>query len=60
MTQKQQARLIDPARDPYDLLLEDYEKGMTGARLDEIFAEVSTGLLSLMAMTDYEAEMHPE
>lgn len=24
----------------YDVLLEDYEKGMTTARLDEIFAEV--------------------
>lgn len=35
-----QARLIDPSRDPYDVLLEDYEKGMTGARLDEIFDEV--------------------
>jgi Zn-dependent M32 family carboxypeptidase len=34
------ARLIDPSSDPYDVLLDDYEKGLTAARLDEIFAEV--------------------
>jgi hypothetical protein len=35
-----QAALIDPSKDAYDVLLDDYEKGMTAARLDEIFAEV--------------------
>ena len=36
-----QARLIDPSGDPYDVLLDDYEKGMTAERLDAIFEEVS-------------------
>ena len=35
-----QAALIDPSKDAYDVLLDDYEKGMTGARMDEIFEEV--------------------
>ena len=26
-------------RPPYDVLLDDFEKGMTSARLDEIFAQ---------------------
>lgn len=37
---KQKAAAIDPAAPAYDVLLDDYEKGMTSARLDEIFAEV--------------------
>ncbi len=36
----------DIAQPPYDVLLDDYEKGMTAARLTEIFDEVgsSSGL----------------
>lgn len=37
---REQARLVDPSKDPYDVLLDDYEKGATAARLDEVFAEV--------------------
>jgi carboxypeptidase Taq len=37
---KQKAAAIDPSLPAYDVLLDDYEKGMTSARLDEIFAEV--------------------
>jgi carboxypeptidase Taq len=37
---KQKAKHIDPTADPYDVLLDDYEKGMTSKRLDEIFDEV--------------------
>jgi Zn-dependent M32 family carboxypeptidase len=36
-----QAKYIDPSGNPYDVLLDEYEKGMTSARLDEIFTEVS-------------------
>lgn len=33
-----------PRRSPvYDCLLDDYEKGMTAARLDEIFGQVTAG-----------------
>jgi Zn-dependent M32 family carboxypeptidase len=37
---KQKAAAIDPSAPAYNVLLDDYEKGMTSARLDEIFAEV--------------------
>eukprot|EP00878_Enallax_costatus_P001574 GHUV01001725.1.p1 GENE.GHUV01001725.1~~GHUV01001725.1.p1 ORF type:complete len:544 (+),score=156.71 GHUV01001725.1:74-1705(+) len=46
---KQKAAAIDPAKPAYDVLLDDYEKGMTAARLDEIFAEVRKGLVPLIA-----------
>lgn len=46
---KQKAAAIDPAAPAYDVLLDDYEKGMTSARLDEIFAEVRKGLVPLLA-----------
>jgi hypothetical protein len=41
-----QARLIDPKEDPYNVCLDDYEKGMTAARLDEIFEEARGALSS--------------
>ena len=34
------AAAIDPSRPIYDVLLDDFEKGMTSSRLDEIFTEV--------------------
>jgi hypothetical protein len=40
---REKARLIDPALPPYDVLLDDYEKGCTSARLDEVFQTVSCG-----------------
>lgn len=33
----EKAKLIDPDGDVYDTLLDDYEKGMTSARLDAVF-----------------------
>ena len=44
----QKAKLIDPKSDPYDVLLDDFESGMTGARLDEIFSELRAGLQPLI------------
>ncbi|KAG2487712.1 hypothetical protein HYH03_013711 [Edaphochlamys debaryana] len=46
---KEKARLIDPSLPPYDVLLDDYEKGLTSARLDEVFAQVREGLVPLIA-----------
>ncbi|GFR49967.1 hypothetical protein Agub_g12106, partial [Astrephomene gubernaculifera] len=46
---KEKARLIDPCRPAYDVLLDDYEKGLTSARLDEVFSEVRAGLVPLIA-----------
>ena len=37
-----------PHRPVYDVLLDDYEKGMTAARLDEIFGQVKAGLVPLL------------
>ena len=37
---KEISALIDPSRPPYDVALEEFEKGMTSARIDEIFTQV--------------------
>ena len=39
---KKYAGAIDTSRPIYDVLLDDFEKGMTTSRLDEIFTEVIT------------------
>ena len=38
---KKYAGAIDSKRPIYDVLLDDFEKGMTSSRLDEIFTEVT-------------------
>jgi carboxypeptidase Taq len=38
--QREASALIDPSRPPYDVALEEFEKGMTSARLDEVFGQV--------------------
>ena len=38
---KKYATAIDSSRPIYDVLLDDFEKGMTSSRLDEIFTEVT-------------------
>jgi carboxypeptidase Taq len=42
---KAKARFIDPTKPAYDVLLDQYEKGMTQVRLDAIFSEVRAGLV---------------
>ncbi|KAL4428286.1 hypothetical protein ABPG75_002375 [Micractinium tetrahymenae] len=46
---QEKAALVDPSVPVYDCLLDDYEKGMTAARLDEIFSQVKQGLVPLLA-----------
>ncbi|EFJ40298.1 hypothetical protein VOLCADRAFT_108221 [Volvox carteri f. nagariensis] len=46
---KEKAKLIDPTKPVYDVLLDDYEKGATSARLDEVFTQVREGLVPLIA-----------
>ncbi|GFH24699.1 uncharacterized protein HaLaN_22543 [Haematococcus lacustris] len=46
---KEKAAHINPAGAVYDVLLDDYEKGMTSARLDEVFTAVRDGLKPLIA-----------
>lgn len=38
---KKRSQYIDSSRPAYDVALQDYEKGMTSARLDQIFSQVS-------------------
>ncbi|CAL5221981.1 g4264 [Coccomyxa viridis] len=45
---KETSALIDPSRSPYDVALEEFEKGMTSARIDEIFTQVKEGLVPLL------------
>lgn len=44
----EKASAIDPHRPAYDVLLDDYERGMTSARLDQIFGELRQGLVPLL------------
>ena len=44
---KKYAGAIDSSRPIYDVLLDDFEKGMTSSRLDEIFTEVTQCMLTL-------------
>ena len=41
--------LCAPCSPVYDSLLDDYEKGLSAARLDEIFAQLKAGLVPLLA-----------
>ena len=45
---KKYAGAIDSSRPIYDVLLDDFEKGMTSSRLDEIFTEVTYHHLDLL------------
>jgi carboxypeptidase Taq len=42
------AAAIDPAREPYDVLLEGYEPGTSVAAIESIFTELRDGLLPLI------------
>lgn len=46
---REKAAAIDPSKPVYDVLLVEYEKGMSSARLDEIFTQVRDGLIPLLA-----------
>ncbi len=46
---RRQAACIDPARDPYDVLLDQYEPGLTAARCDAFFAAVRGAVVPLLA-----------
>lgn len=44
-----QARYFDPHRDPYEVLLDRYERGLTIARCDAFFDALRTEILPLLA-----------
>jgi len=41
---RERASMIDPSKEPYDVLVDDYSAGLTAARIDEIFGEVKMAL----------------
>jgi Zn-dependent M32 family carboxypeptidase len=46
---REKCAAIDATRSAYDMSLDTFERGMTSARLDEIFAAVRDGLVPLLA-----------
>ena len=46
---KETSKLIDPSRPAYDVALEEFEKGMTSARIDEIFTQVQQSVVSALS-----------
>ena len=47
---------FDGYDDPYDVLLDDYEEGMTSAEVDALFAELRAGLVPLIAAISERAD----
>jgi carboxypeptidase Taq len=45
---KQQAQYIDPTQNPYNVLMDEYEPGMTMKKLDPLFKEMSERLVPLI------------
>jgi len=46
---RRKAALIDPSQETYNVLLDEFEKGMTATRIDEIFGQLRVGLVPLIA-----------
>jgi carboxypeptidase Taq len=42
------AAAVDPDKSVYDSALDNYEKGFTSARIDEIFTELKAGVIPLI------------
>lgn len=42
------AAAVDPDKSVYDSALDNYEKGFSSARIDEIFAELKAGVIPLI------------
>lgn len=45
---RERAALIDPGKPVYDVLLDDYQPGLTSARLDSIFDQVCACVMGWM------------
>jgi Zn-dependent M32 family carboxypeptidase len=45
---RQRAALVDPSRPAYDVLADDYDPGLTGERVSEVFGRVRDGLVPLL------------
>lgn len=47
--EREVAAAVDPEKSVYDSALDNYEKGFTSARIDEIFAQLKEGVVPLIA-----------
>jgi carboxypeptidase Taq len=45
---KKEAKLIDPHEHPYNVLLDDFEEGMTISELDVFFPELKVGIIEIL------------
>ena len=45
---RQRCEYTDPGKDCYDVLLDQYEEGMTAAEIDRVFEELKEGLLPML------------
>ncbi|MDP3734145.1 MAG: carboxypeptidase M32 [Nanoarchaeota archaeon] len=43
-----EARFVDPKKHPYNVLLDDFEEGMTFEKLDPVFEKLKTGLIEII------------
>jgi carboxypeptidase Taq len=57
---QEQAQTLDPDGDPYDVLLDEYESGMTRARLDPVLAALRERLVPLVQETSRRTESWPD
>lgn len=45
---QQEAKLIDPQKNPYNVLLDDFEEGMNYKKMDSLFRRLKPGLLEIL------------
>ena len=49
---KQKAEALDPSKDPWDTLVDDFEPNMTGNEIASLFSEVKDGIINLIKKYD--------
>jgi carboxypeptidase Taq len=57
---RETSKTIDPDADPYDILLDEYEPGMTRARLEPVLADLRARLVPLAQETTRKTAAWPE
>lgn len=56
---RKRAELLDPSKNPYDVLLDEYEPGMTGEELSALFGELKDELVHLLLRIKKSKEKMP-
>ena len=57
---RETSKTIDPDADPYDILLDEYEPGMTRARLEPVLTDLRKRLLPLVQETTHKTSTWPD